>query len=224
MAKILISTPTYAYQSHTRMVGSMVVEITRLRSQGHDVMWNYLTSSALAWARNMSVNMAIKDGYDWLFFWDADVAIESDDGFIENMITLAQEKRLGAVGVPYAFKGFPLEWAVRDVDGLRIVSDLNAGHETNPLGEGKVELRLKPTEPFEAQQVGTGTMLIKVDELKKLTPPWFTFIDGYKDGEVTMWPEDYMFCDALRKNGAKIYADPRFKTQHWGQFAFGAGQ
>ena len=221
MAKILISTPTYAFQAHTRMTGSLIVEITRLRSQGHNTMWNYLTSSALAWARNMSVNMAIKDNYDWLFFWDADISIESEDGFIEKMITFAQEKGAGAVGIPYAFKGFPLEWAVRDIDGLRIVSDTNARHETNPMGEGKIELRQFPTEPYEAKQVGTGTMLIKVDELKKITPPWFSFIDGYKDGEVTMWPEDYMFCDQLRKNGCKIYADPRFKALHWGQFAFG---
>ena len=220
MSKILINTPTYGYQSHTRMVGSLIGEIDNLKRQGHKVTWNYIVSSALAWARNMAVDFAIKNSYDWLFFWDADVTVDSPDGFIEKMIELAQEKEAGVVGIPYALKGFPLEWAVRDIDGFRIVSDINAGHQMNPQGEGRVEVKNMPLEPFEAKQVGTGTMLIKVDELNKLNKPWFTFVDGYENGEITMLPEDYYFCDNLRKI-TKIYADPRFKTMHWGQFAFG---
>ena len=226
--RILINTPTYGYQSHTHMVGSLITELQTLRSQGHHAHWNYVVSSALAWARNMAVDSAIKNDYDWLFFWDADVSVgdlqdqTKTAGFIEKMIELAQEKEAGVVGVPYSLKHFPTEWAIRDLDGNRMVADINAGHQTKTFGEGKdkVDIREMPTEPFEVSQVATGLMLIKVDELKKLTPPWFTFIDGYKNNEVTVLPEDYMFCDYLRKN-TKIYCDPRWKTMHWGQYPFG---
>lgn len=211
MAKILISTPTYNYGSHARMVGSLIGELQTLRGQGHHANWNYIVSSALAWARNTAVDMAIKDGYDWLFFWDADVSIDKQ-GFIEEMITLAQEKNAGIVGVPYAMKGFPIEYACRALDGTRIVADVNATHDT------KAVMNL-PTEPFQASQVATGTMLIKVDVLKQMQGPWFTFIDKIEDGVPIFWPEDYNFCDLAAKH-CDIWADPRYKTMHWGQFAF----
>lgn len=203
MAKVLISTPVYNYGTHARMVGSLIGALRN--NPGHSIAWNYTVSSALAWARNISANMAIKDGFDWLFYWDADISIDQLD-FLTNMIALAEEKKAVAVGIPYAMKGFPIEYAVR-------------GNETRYGAEGTPNTQTLPTEPFQVNQMGTGTLLIRVDALKKLTPPWFTFIDKYEDGEPTFWPEDYNFCDELRKRG-EIWADPRYKTMHWGQFAY----
>ncbi len=203
MSKVLISTPVYNYGTHARMVGSLIGCLRN--TPNHSIAWNYTVSSALAWARNVSANMAIKDGFDYLFFWDADISIEQLD-FLGKMIELAEEKNAVAVGIPYAMKGFPIEYACRS-NGVRY------GAKGTP---DTLEL---PKEPFEATQLGTGTLLIRVDALKKLAPPWFTFIDKYENGEPTFWPEDYNFCDELGKHG-KIYADPRFVTQHWGQFAY----
>lgn len=202
MSRILISTPVYNYQTHARMVGSLIGVLRN--TPGHDIGWNYTVSSALAWARNVSADMAIKDNFDWLFYWDADISIDQVN-FLSEIIKLADEKQAVAVGIPYAMKGFPIEYAVR--------GDKRYGAEGTP---DTIPL---PSEPFEVQQVGTGTMLIRVEALKKITPPWFTFIDKYENNEPSFWPEDYNFCDELKKHG-KIYADPRFKTMHWGQFAY----
>lgn len=203
MSKILIATPVYNYQCHARMVGSLI-GVTR-NTPDHSIGWNYTVSSALAWARNLSVDMAIKDGFDWLFFWDADISIDQLT-FLGEIIKLAEEKQAVAVGIPYAMKGFPIEYAVRGTEGRY---GTEGTPNTLPL----------PSEPFEVLQLGTGTLLIRVETLKKLDPPWFTFVDKYENGEPTFWPEDYYFCDRLQKEG-KIYADPRFRTMHWGQFAF----
>lgn len=203
MAKILIATPVYNYGTHARMVGSLIGCLKN--TPNHSIGWNYTVSSALAWARNISANMAIKDEYDWLFFWDADISIDQLD-FLGKMIDFAEENQAVAVGIPYAMKGFPIEYAVRS-EGIRYGA------------EGTPDTQTLPKEPFEASQLGTGTLLIRVEALKKLTPPWFTFIDKYENGEPTFWPEDYNFCDELRKHG-KVYADPRFRTMHWGQFAY----
>ena len=221
MAKILISTPTYNYQSHTRLVGSLISELEILRQTGHQVRWNYIVSSALAWARNMSVYQAIKDEYDYLYFWDADVSIVDHEGFIDELIKLSQEKDAGVVGALYSLKGFPTEYACRDINGLRIVKDKNEGHFLDPQKGGfkDFELRDLPTEPFEASVIGTGSLLVRVSDLKKLTPPWFSFVDKMVEGAPAVWPEDYNFCDELR-NYTKVYADPRIKTMHWGSFAF----
>jgi len=217
--KILVSTPTYNHQSHTRMVGNLMTEMIILRMHGHYSTWNYTVSSALAWARNVAVDMAIKQENDWLFFWDADISIEAE-GFIEKMMELADEKGAGAVGIPYALKGMPIEYACHSLDGRRVVRDMNESREMRPGTVKETEFINIPEEPFEASRVGTGTMLIRVSELKKLEFPWFTFIDRLdENGTPSFWPEDYNFCDALIKN-TKIYADPRFKTMHWGQFAF----
>lgn len=211
MAKILVSSPVYNYGCHARMVGSLLGELTTLRGQGHHANWNYVVSSALAWARNTAVDMAIKNDYDWLFFWDADISIDKQ-GFLEEMIALAQEKGAGIVGIPYAMKGFPIEYACRALDGSRIVKSTLDLHTLGDLKE-------LPTEPFAASQVATGTMLIKVDVLKQMKMPYFTFIDREEDGVPAFWPEDYNFCDEARKI-TTIWADPRYKTMHWGQFAF----
>lgn len=201
--KVLISTPTLNYQTHARMVGSLIGCLRN--SPGIAIGWNYSVGSALAYNRNLGADMAIKGEFDWLYFWDSDISIEELD-FLPKIIELAEEKEAVAVGIPYAMKGFPIEYAVRT-------------NETRYGAEGNPSTSLLPKEPFEATQVGTGTMLIRVETLKKLTPPWYTFIDKYENGEPSFWPEDYNFCDELRKHG-KIYADPRFKTMHWGQFAY----
>lgn len=203
MPKVLISTPVYNYQTHARMVGSLIGCLRN--SPNIAIGWNYTVSSALAWARNLAVDMAIKENFDWLFYWDSDVSIDELD-FLPKLIALADEKQAVAVGIPYAMKGFPIEYAVRSND-------------TRYGAQGTPDTIPLPTEPFEATQLGTGTLLIRVSALKKIEPPWFTFIDKYENGEPTFWPEDYNFCDRLGKEG-KIYADPRFKTMHWGQFAY----
>jgi GT2 family glycosyltransferase len=203
------------------MVGSLIGELESMRQKGHQVRWNYIVSSALAWARNMSVYQAIKDEYDYLYFWDSDISIIEHEGFLDELIKLSIEKDAGVVGALYSLKGFPTEYAARDIDEKRIVADINAGHFLDPqkTGDKELELRQLPTEPFEASVIGTGSLLVRVSDLKKLTPPWFSFVDKMVEGAPAVWPEDYNFCDELRKH-TKIYADPRIKTMHWGSYAF----
>ena len=188
---------------HARMVGSLIGVSRNLG--GHSMGWHYSSSSALAYNRNCAVDIAIKDGFDWLYFWDSDVSIDQID-FMPKLIELAEEKKAVAVGIPYAMKGFPIEYCVRS-------GTTRYGVEGNP------DTTILPTEPFEATSLGTGTLLIRVDALKKIAPPWFTFIDKYEDGEPSFWPEDYYLCDQLIKHGP-IWCDPRYRTMHWGQFAF----
>ena len=79
--KILISTSAYNHQVNNEMVHSLLREFQDLRTANIGANWHTPVSSALAFNRNLAVDIALMDGYEWLLFWDADICVE-EMGFI----------------------------------------------------------------------------------------------------------------------------------------------
>lgn len=74
-------------------------------------------------------------------------------------------------------------------------------------------------EPFVVEQ-GTGLgatscMLIAASLFRRLEPPWFAFFER-RPGEHP-FPEDWGFCLAAQRAGARVAFDPRPATTHYGQ-------
>lgn len=75
-------------------------------------------------------------------------------------------------------------------------------------------------EIFEVDAIGTGFMLLKMEAMKKMNPPFFYYAMpsefGLKDSQVFDLGEDISFCLKARSEGFKIYCDPTFKLGHVG--------
>lgn len=191
------------------MVNSLIQAMEYLRQHNHFVQWHSPTSSVLSFNRNLSVDLAMKEGYDWLLFWDGDISVDEPD-FIEKMAELGHKTTADIIGLPVKLKGEPPTW--------------NCAHKTergyeNFGGENIVlpDPIFFPIE-FQTDVIGTGVMLIWVNLFKKMKPPYFTFTDTYNE-QPGFFPEDWGFCEKASEH-TKIYADPRFTVKHYGLTAF----
>ncbi len=179
------------------MVASLLNAFSYLSKNGFEITWHTTSLPALAANRNLCVDVAKEGGFDWLYFWDSDVQILESD-FIPKMIQVSEEFKADVVVLPYRIKEMKVRYAL----GLD--------------GKGVTEL---PQNPFEVTWGATGSMLIKMSLFKHLTTPYFTFVDKVENGKAAFWPEDFYFCDKVRKF-TRIMADPSFTLYHYGQYGF----
>ena len=179
------------------MAASLLNCFSYLAKNDYQVTWHTTSSPALAANRNMCVDVALEGGFDWLFFWDADIQIVESD-FIPKMIAVSDEYKADVVVLPYRIKKLERKYALGD--------------------EGNAITKL-PEHPFEITSGATGTMLIRTSLFKHLKPPYFTFQDIIKDGKAAFWPEDFYFCDRARSH-TRIMAVPGFGIYHYGQHGF----
>lgn len=191
--KVLIATPSYQHQVNNEMVLSLLRVIEDLRKRNISANWHSPVSSMLSFNRNLSVDVAINEGYDWLLFWDGDISV-SEASFVHDMIDTAYKQESRVVGLPVALKGHPTTY------------NCTIGGGTN--------LTRLAAEPFEVSKIGTGVMLIQVSLFKAMIPPYFSFKDTH-NGQAGCYPEDWGFCE-FAAHHTKIYADPRFHVSHWG--------
>lgn len=203
--KVLISTPSYQHQVNNEMVHSLLRTVQYMRENNHSVNWHSPTSSQLTFNRNIAVDIAMREHYDWLLFWDADISVAEPD-FIEKMAQLGHKTTANVVGLPVVMKGEPKTY--------NCATRGDVGQYTN-----YTEI---PREPWQVDVIGTGVMLIWVNDLRQMDKPVFKFIDTWdpKRG-AGVFPEDWRFCERATVGGAKrhptiIMADPRFTVEHWG--------
>jgi hypothetical protein len=194
--KILISTPSYQHQVNNEMVMSLLRVIEDLKKNNIAVNWHSPTSSQLAFNRNIACDLAIKDQYDFLLFWDGDISVQ-EPHFVREMIQTSYKHDASVVGLPVVLKGSPKTY--------------------NCIIGGGTNLTKVEDRPFEVSRIGTGVMLIRTALLKSMIPPWFQFTEGYNQ-QPTCTPEDWGFCSKIKEE--KIFADPRFHVQHWGLYAY----
>lgn len=192
--RILVATPAYQFQVHSMMMRSFMQMRDYMKEKGHEVDWYTITSSALAYSRNMAAEAS--KTYDYLYFWDADIDIAEID-FLEKMIEVSETNGSDVVVVPYLMKGEPPLYCAK-VQGMNLYK--------------------MPNTVFQCEASGTGAMLIKTSLFDKLQRPYFTFEDQW-NGAPTFNPEDFYFCQKARVE-TKIIAVPNFTITHWGSFTF----
>lgn len=142
----------------------------------------------------------MKEHYDWLLFWDGDISVEEPD-FIEKMAELGHKTTANVIGLPCVLKGEPKTY--------------NFANKKGDIYKNFTEL---PKNPMAIDVIGTGMMLIWVNQFRKMMPPYFSFMDTYKD-EPGFFPEDWRFCEHVAPY-TQILADPRFTVKHWGLIAY----
>ena len=197
--KLLIATPCLNNSLDSRMVGSVLNVILEGVKRGDEVVWDRPSSAILSYNRNVSMDKAIKENFDWFLYWDADIEVSSVD-FVYGMIDTSFKYQAAIVGLPVRLKGSDkYNFAFKDekyINGITL-----------------------PPEPALVDVIGTGVMLLDVSMVRDIPKPWFTFTDTYND-KPGFWPEDWNFCEKATQIGRKVYVDPRYETIHWGTYGY----
>ena len=146
-------------------------------------------------ARNKSVDTAISNGATHLMFIDSDMQFPPDG------INRLMAHDLDVVAGLYFRRQPPHLPTIHQKEGDKLM----------------IPKTFPKDKPFEVYALATGFMLIKVEVLKNIKPPWFFFGDfhGHAMGE------DVYFCNKVRQKGYKIWCDPTIELGHVGMYSYG---
>ena len=149
-------------------------------------------SSIVAIARNNAVAEARHFGAEYLLFLDSDMI------FPPTALLRLLVRRVDIVGATYVKRVPPF-----DVLGTALA-------EQPAEADGLIEM----------SRIPTGCLLIRMGVFEALAPPFFRFDTDPLTGAIL--GEDYVFCDAARRAGFRIWCDPTLTQDmgHIGQQTF----
>jgi len=149
-------------------------------------------------AREEAAKKAIEKNMDYLFFIDDDM-ICPDDLFLR----LYRHHNVADVVCPLAFTRNepykPVMYA--SIEGYDPVN--RSDYFIN-----NVIMNYPKNKLVEVDACGFGAALIKVDIIRKITPPYFMCSEGTG--------EDILFCYKVRKAGGRVFMDTTFNIGHLG--------
>ena len=154
--KILIGTPNYNKSINDDMADDLIRVCVNLVQKGWAVDWHHPSSPFVAFSRNLIARKALKEEFDWLLFWDADIQISTPQ-IVEKLIETAHKYNSLVVAVPVKIK-----MPDREIYNLAFKKD--------KAYENVVECK---KEPFEIDVAGAALMLIKPQLFLKLERPYF---------------------------------------------------
>ena len=163
--KILASTQTlttihhYAYQTHLSNVYEWGAKANEFR-----VVFLVQYRTEIAGARNNAVRMAIRGGFDYVFFYDDDTVMPGDT--LPRLIKRMDE--FNAISGGYFIRGYPFKPMVFRWIGKK-KNRLKLAHENlykQYIDKDGVMRR-------GVGAVGCGCTLFRVDDFKKVPFPWF---------------------------------------------------
>lgn len=189
---ILIGIPTLDTIKTDTVISLMsTTAVTKYRAKLH-----ILKSSVVHDARNKIVEKALEENASHVLFIDSDLKFPP---WAMDMLVDQKKDIVAGVYVSKQIPHMPLVSKKTTNGKLRVVTDFPRDRV------------------FEADAIATGFMLINMDVIKKIKPPYFSF-DGEFNG--TKLGEDYYFCLKARDAGFKVYADPRLELAHIGDYGF----
>jgi len=166
-------------------------------------------------ARNILVDMALKEGYKYIFFLDSDVVLPRD-----AVLTLLSHRLPIISGIYRAKKKEGFYWC--------------ANVEAEVEIDGRKEKKFLPVESFrgrivEVDMVGMGCCLIHADVFKFIRKrtdlPFFLWTKDRSEKELDKLgvpkelrnlSEDFYFCRLVKMHGFSIYVDTQVVGHHIG--------
>ena len=202
---------------------SIIKLVQTLARSGIRVGINTMKSPLIHQARNYLTSVFLTTQYEYLLFIDSDVEFEPEA--VVRMLVMKKD----IVCTPYRVKSPQLDKSIYTVefkDPENIVR--LAGGRTEIIG-GVVEIEAGPTGLMLIDRRVFMRILQRRPDLKiknKATPTvdkshefYYNFFDfGFKDGYAI--GEDISFCQLVRKNNFKIYANTESTTKHHGSYAW----
>lgn len=147
-------------------------------------------------ARERIAELAVEDGFDYLFFIDDDMIATPD---LFEQLYKHQKDIVAAL----AFTRFAPHKPV-----IYLLEEGYDPLEKKDYYTSKAYLNYPKDTLVECDAVGFGAVLIKCDVFRGMSRPWFTPATGKG--------EDIQFCFDARKAGFKVYMDTATKLGHLG--------
>jgi len=208
--KVAISIPTEghtlpeSYDNHllvAKHVGTMEERwIWEKRNPCYEFYWHTVGRLLTPMAREMLINAALKGEMDYILMFDDDMVLPID--MVECMLQDMEHNPEIDILAPLAFQRnaphLPVMYIT--IDGYDPVN-----HKTY-FKSDFVKNYPKDT-LVECDAVGFGAVLIKMEMIKKMKPPYCFSTTGAG--------EDVYFCwKAKRETGARVFMDTRIKLGH----------
>lgn len=237
----MLATPMYGGTAHGGYVCSVAMLFALCALKKIDIVIEYMThESLIPRARNMLVKAFLNHpDYTHLLFIDADIRFDPYD--ILKLLEIDKE----VIGMPYAKK--LIDW-----ESIRQQSENANGRLSKELlskcGFSYILRCLEnqdTTSPvYEAQEIGTGIMMIQRSVFEKMIPAYpdlyalsddtsrfklddiegrkyYLFFETMLDPDSKRYlSEDYAFCRRWRDIGGNIYVYLPVNTVHYGSYAY----
>lgn len=206
MAKILIAVPTFE-----TIYPDTYKSIWNLDKCGHEIEFEFVRGYDVATARNRIAQRAIDLGTDWVLTVDNDVVLPKDA--LKLLLEDAKDVCLGYYahrGDDNRYHGNTCICKLEDANGNRWY---NYPLESEYSAEEMRELANSGETKIIVHGGGMGCALIKTDVFRKLSYPWYDWVN-YGDKNRGMLSEDLYFCELCRNGKYDIYADVRVGCGH----------
>jgi hypothetical protein len=193
-----------AYDNHLVLSFHLGVLQEQWKNQNRDIQYEfywYTTGRLLtALAREKLVEEALNAGMDYIIMYDDDMLLPTD--MVERMIEDMEENPQIDVLAPLAHMRNPPHYAV--------IYTTTEGYDENahqPYFVNNFVRNYPKDKLVECDAVGFGAVMIKMEMVKKMKPPYFFSTTGSG--------EDIYFCMKSRQEAkARIYMDTRIKLGH----------
>jgi len=210
--KIAISVPNegytqpLAYDNHLTFLFHLGVLQERWKHEHRPIQYEFYFYTVgrllTAMAREKLVENAISGGVDYILMYDDDMLLPAN--FMELMIEDIEKKPEIDILAPLAFMRNPPHYAVMytTIEGYDQKS-----HQ--PYFINNFVKKYPKNTLVECDAVGFGSVLIKMDMIKRMSSPYFMSTTGTG--------EDIYFCTMAKQHAnARIFMDTRIKLGHLG--------
>ena len=202
--KIFIAVPTYENISPDTFKS-----IYGLQRGGHWLVFDFVRGYDCASARNRIARQTEWEHADYVLMVDNDVTLPSDA--LINLLDDPKDVCLGYYAHRHADNIYRGQTCVCKQYMPNGEKYFHYPLESEYTGQELAALRAEGKYKIEIHGGGMGCALIKADVFKRLTYPYYGWVN-YPDGQVL--GEDLYFCEECRKAGIPIYTDTRVACGH----------
>lgn len=204
--KISVAVPTFE-----NIYPETFKSIYNLDKGGHRVIFDYISGYDCATARNRIAQKAMDENADYVLMVDSDVVLSKD-----ALINLLDEPKSVCLGY-YAhrnsdniYNGNTCVCRLYDSNGKPYYNyPLESEYTANEMKRFREDGQYK----IQIHGGGMGCALIHVDIFKRLSYPWYDWVN-YPGENRGMLSEDLYFCEKCKNAGIPIFADSRVACGH----------
>lgn len=204
--RILIAVPTFE-----TIYPDTYKSIWDLDKCGHEVLFEFVRGYDVATARNRIAQKAIDLEADYVLMVDNDVVLQKDA--LKLLLEDAVDVCLGYYahrGPDNLYHGRTCICRLKDAEGNEYYHyPLESEYTADELRAMKADGISK----IEIHGGGSGCALIRTDVFRKLTYPWYDWVN-YGDANKGMLSEDLYFCALCHVSHIPVYTDVRVGCGH----------
>lgn len=194
--KIFIAVPTYE-----NIYPDTYKSIYGLDPAGAWLVFDFIRGYDCASARNRIAQQTLDEGADYVLMVDNDIVLPSN-----AIVHLLEDPKEVCLGL-YASRG-----AGNIYDGNVCAYQLGEHDYVTKFTAGEMKkLRQDGCAKVQVHGGGMGCALIKADVFRRLTYPWYKWVN-YDNGSVLS--EDLYFCEKCQESGIRVFADTRVECGH----------